>query len=88
MHIKKIQTTRVLEVSMVERWAADAYLVTEMPRALKEAMERQTPKLSQRRAWLVLNYSSPILVLDRTPKGQSCSLLQGMCYIIGRRTIQ
>jgi len=39
--MKKIQMSTVLEVSIVDLWAADAFLVTVTPKALKEAIEKQ-----------------------------------------------
>ena len=42
----------VLEVSMVDLCAAEAFLVTETPKALKKAMEKQMATLSPMRAGL------------------------------------
>lgn len=35
----KIQIVKVLEVSMVDRWAAEAYLVQAIPKELKHAID-------------------------------------------------
>jgi hypothetical protein len=42
---KNIQISTVLEVSIVDLCAADAFLVTVTPKALKQAMEQHIPKL-------------------------------------------
>ena len=42
---EQIQMSKVRDVSMVERWAAEAYLVTAIPKELKQAMEAMIPKL-------------------------------------------
>ena len=47
---KKIQMMTVLEVSMVDLCAAEAFLVTETPKALKKAMEKQMATLRPMRA--------------------------------------
>ena len=39
----RTQMTTVLEVSIVERWAADAYLVVAIPKLLKAAIEQILP---------------------------------------------
>ena len=41
MAMKKTQIRTVLEVSIVDLWAAEAFLVTVTPKALKEAIEKQ-----------------------------------------------
>jgi len=38
------QITRVLQVSTVDLWAAEAYLVIATPKALKKAMETMIPQ--------------------------------------------
>jgi hypothetical protein len=38
---KKSQISTVLEVSIVDLWAAEAFLVTVTPKALKEPIEKQ-----------------------------------------------
>jgi hypothetical protein len=45
MHRKKTQTSRVLDESIVDLYAADAYLVTDTPKPLKNAIEKQMPML-------------------------------------------
>ena len=40
--MKNIQMTTVLDVSMVDLCAAEAFFVTATPKALKKAMETQT----------------------------------------------
>jgi len=40
----QIQISIVLEVSIVERWAADANLVVAIPNTLKQEMEQMMPK--------------------------------------------
>ena len=49
---KNIQMMTVLEVSMVDLCAAEAFLVTDTPKALKKAMEKQMAMLSPMRAGL------------------------------------
>ena len=51
--MKKIQIKKVREVSMVERWAAEACLVTATPKELKQAIEMQMQQLNKMRMWLV-----------------------------------
>jgi len=46
---KKIQISTVLEVSMVDLWAEEAFLVTATPKPLKQAIEKQTPILRRMR---------------------------------------
>ena len=41
----KIQIVKVLEVSMVDRWAAEAYLVQAIPNELKQAIDRMLKKV-------------------------------------------
>lgn len=40
-----IQIVKVLEVSIVERWAADAYKVHDTPKPLKQAIDRILSKV-------------------------------------------
>ena len=46
-HTDIAQMITVLEVSMVERWAAEAYLVVVMPQTLKMAIDDIIPSESQ-----------------------------------------
>ena len=47
--MKKTQIRRVLAVSMVARWAEEAFLVTVTPKPLNRAIVKQTATLSQMR---------------------------------------
>jgi hypothetical protein len=51
---KKNQIRTVLEVSIVDLWAAEAFLVTVTPKALKEAIEKQMQTLKRIRILFVL----------------------------------
>jgi hypothetical protein len=48
----KIQMRRVREVSIVDLWAAEAYLVVAIPKELKAAIEQIEIKNSQIIRWL------------------------------------
>jgi hypothetical protein len=50
--MKNPQIRTVLDVSIVERWAAEAFLVVATPKALKAAMEQIMPILYQMRMGL------------------------------------
>mmetsp|Transcript_17715 Transcript_17715/g.12640 ORF Transcript_17715/g.12640 Transcript_17715/m.12640 type:complete len:86 (-) Transcript_17715:55-312(-) len=60
--MKKTQTTNVLQVSIVDLCAADAYFVTATPHPLKPAIEKQMPTLSQISTLLSQYCSNAIVV--------------------------
>ena len=64
---KKIQIITVLDVSMVDLWAAEAFLVTDTPKALKQAIEKQMKILSMIKILFASKSSNALEVFSTEP---------------------
>ena len=65
--MKKSQTRTVREVSIVERWAAEAFFVTVTPKALKLAILKQIAMLRPRIKGLAAKSLKERVVSSRRP---------------------
>ena len=73
---------------MVDLWAADAFFVTETPKALKQAIEKQIKTLSMINILFALKSSKAYEVFSTDLYGQSSLLSHLIAPKIGSRAAQ
>mgnify|MGYP000964135674 CR=1 FL=1 len=72
----------VLEVSIVDHWAADPYLVTETPNELKHATDSTEQYPKKRMLGLLMNCLTARAVSSSHPYLQNRAELQGMNWTV------
>ena len=83
-----IQIRTVLLVSIVERWAEEANLVTDTPRALNEPIEKMIRIPQIRSSLCSLNYWNASIESSRYPSWQMLEWQSLTCWKIGSKIIQ